>query len=91
MPARSLTDRSPLECTFSNPRPFVAAQACISHLHGLTSLQIDDISTPFKPASLDGISACLSALEAVSLEFRWADERGLHPLPQDAFPCSLLR
>ena len=66
-------------------------QACISHLHGLTSLEVAFIRTLFEPASLDNMLACLPALKVISLEFRWANELRLLPPPQDAFPCSMLR
>ena len=69
----------------------VNVQACISHLRGLTNLQVADIETPFEMASLDNTLACLPALEVVSLEFHEASEPDLDPIPQNAFPCSLLR
>jgi hypothetical protein len=69
----------------------VMVQACISHLHGLTSLQVADIDTPVEPATLDRMLACLTALKIVSLEFQEPSESDLYDLPQDVFPCSLLR
>lgn len=70
---------------------FLTAQACISHLRGLTKLHVADIGTPFEPASLDSMLAGLPALEAVSLVFREPRESELEVVLQDAFPCSLLR
>ena len=74
----------------------ITVQACISHLRGLTSLKIHYIETPFQPARLDNMLACLTALEDVSLEFRKgsdpaAAQTGRYRPSPLAFPCSLLR
>jgi hypothetical protein len=88
-----MTDRTcfKVQCQPPTHLTTIIAQACISHLRGLTNLQVAHIGVPYEAASLDNTLACLPVLEVVSLEFREASEPHADPIPQDVFPCSLLR
>jgi hypothetical protein len=68
----------------------ITAQACVSHLHRLTSLQVEYIKTPHELEKLNDMLGCLPALQAIGLEF-CLDEGNTLSQPLDEFPRSLLR
>ena len=67
----------------------ITAQACISHLHRLTSLQVADIKTPRELGTLDDMLGCLPALAVIGLDF--CLDAGNTSQPLDEFPHNLLR
>ena len=68
----------------------ITSQACINHLHQLTSLHAAYINTPHELETLDGMLGCLPALEVIDLEF-CLDAGNTVSQPLDEFPPSLLR
>ena len=68
----------------------MTAQAYVSHLHRLRTLQVAYINTPNELETLDIMLGCLPALEVIGLRFCvTASNAPMQPL--DEFPRSLLR